>query len=139
MKRKRVISLIMTVALLMAAIPLNTFADEKVLTDIDIVKNEQAVNYKGQPFNSSSICVTAIYDDGSSSFISDEEYDIANYNSDKAGQVEITIAYGGLSKDVLIDITDSDFLYPIGKEVSLSVMSGTDAVAFWKSSDENIF
>lgn len=139
MKRKRVISLIMTVALLLAAIPLNTFADEKVLTDIDIVKNEQIVNYKGQPFNSSSICVKAIYDDGSASFISDEEYDIANYNSDKPGQVEITIAYGGLSKDVLIDITDTDFLYPIGKEVSLSVMSGTDAVAFWKSSDENVF
>ena len=39
----------------------------------------------------------------------------------------------------MIDITDTDFLYPIGKEVSLSVMSGTDAVAFWKSSDENVF
>lgn len=139
MKHRRIISIALTLTLLASCIlPFNTFADEKILSDIEVVNNQGGSNYKGQPFNGDSITVTAIYDDGSSAQISEDEYDIANYNSDAVGKVEMTVSYGGFSKDVVVDIKDTDFLYPIGKEVSLSVMSGKNSVASWRSSNEAV-
>ena len=140
MNRKKLISMVLTAVMLVTLlVPFNVFAEEKTLTGIEVITNDEAANYRGQPFNSDSITVKAIYNDGSYIIISDEEYDLANYNSDNTGEINITVAYGGFSSDALLYINSVDFLYPVGKEVSLSVMSGNNSAVSWKSSDKSVF
>lgn len=123
--------------MLVYALPANAFANETSLADIEVVQND-VPQYEGQPFNSDSITVTAIYDNGAEVMLSDSDYEIGNFDSDSAGEKAITVSYGGIVKELTINITDADFVYKVGTERTLSSRSADEKDATWISSDSQV-
>lgn len=138
MKRRKLICVVLVMAMMLVyALPANAFANETSLADIAVVQND-VPQYEGQPFNSEGITVTAIYSNGAEVMLSDSDYEIGNFDSDSAGEKAITVSYGGIVKELTINITDADFVYKVGTERTLSSRSADEKDATWISSDSQV-
>ncbi|MBE6934993.1 MAG: hypothetical protein E7458_00670, partial [Ruminococcaceae bacterium] len=119
MKRKRILSFVLALAMLLSLMSTATYAEgeSKELVGIEVTKNSNWNNYSYeayQTFEESTITVNAIYSDNSEEILEEGQYEITyeeGRDSFRAGDTEVSICFGGKSTTLTVDTVSAVSYY----------------------------